>query len=60
MRYVRVESVEATRIFAIFEVTLEEYAEIIRRRNQAQERERIEQENEIDRERERQWYRENE
>lgn len=62
MQFVRVESVQGSRIFCIFEVTGDEYNQIIVARNDAQieqeRREQIERENEIDRERERQWYRE--
>lgn len=52
MEFIRVESV-SERIFCVFALTHDEYARIIRERNERAERER---ENEIDRERERQWY----
>ncbi len=60
MQFNRVESVQGDRIFCVFEISREEYAQlIIDQRNewQAQARQdQIERENEIDRERERQWY----
>lgn len=54
MQFVRVESVQGDRIFAIFEISSAEYERIINERNEQAERER---QNEMDWERERQWYR---
>jgi len=53
MQFIRVESIQGDQMFAIFEISREEYAAIITERNERAERE---QQNEIDRERERQWY----
>lgn len=55
MEFIRVESVQGGRIFAIFEISGDEYNRIINERNERAERER---QNEIDRQRERQWYQE--
>lgn len=54
MEFIRIDSIVGRKLFCVFEITVDEYNQIVRERNEQAERER---QNEIDRERERQWYR---